>query len=202
MLKVISNLSREEKIMKTQTAIPVYYTGTSTVNNEVVEIWKDVRDYEGLYQVSNLGRIKSLNYRKSGKEGIITPMHRNCDKYLRISLSKKGKKEYRYLHRIVAEAFISNPYNLPEVNHIDTNPRNCNVKNLHWCTHEQNTNHWKTRLNKSKKVYCYNSSGDLEYTYSSVQSCAAALRGSTSHIAHCAKGEKIYKGFTLSYTRL
>lgn len=187
--------------MKTQTAIPVFYTGTSTVNNEV-EIWRDVRDFEGYYKVSNLGRIKSLNYRKSGKEGIITPMHRNCDQYLRISLSKKGKKEYRYLHRIVAEAFIPNPYNFPEVNHIDTNPRNCNVNNLHWCTHEQNTNHWKTRLNRSKKVYCYNSSGDLEYKYSSVTSCAAALGSNPSYISQCTKNGKKYKGYTLSYTKL
>jgi hypothetical protein len=201
MLKVISNLSREEKIMKTQTAIPVFYTGTSTVNNEK-EIWKAVPGFEGIYEASNMGRIKSLNYRNTGKEQVLKPMHRNCDKYLRICLCRKGKRTYEYLHRLIALVFIPNPHSLPEVNHIDTNPRNCKVSNLEWCTHEQNTNHWKTRLNRSKKVYCYNSSGDLEYTYSSVLSCASALRGSTSHIAHCAKAEKKYKGYTLSYTRL
>lgn len=184
------------------TKVPVFSTGTSRENGNEVEIWRDVRDFEGFYKVSNLGRVKSLNYRNTGKPGIITPMHRNCDKYLRIALSKKGKKEYRYLHRIVAQSFIPNPLNFPEVNHIDTNPRNCNVKNLEWCTHEQNTNHWKTRLNRSKKVYCYNSSGDLEYKYSSVTSCAAALGSNPSYISQCTKNGKKYKGYILSYTRL
>lgn len=188
--------------MKTQTATPVYYTGgTSGVNNEV-EIWRPVRDFEGIYEVSNLGRIKSLNYRNSKKEQILKPMWRRCDNYLRIALSKKGKKEYRYLHRIVAEAFIPNPYNFPEVNHIDTNPRNCNVKNLHWCTHEQNVNHYLTRLHRSKKVYCFNPKGNLEYTYSSVQSCASAFNTNPSYISYCARKGKKYKNYTFSYSSL
>lgn len=186
----------------TSTKLPVFYTGTSRENGSEIEIWKDVRDFEGIYQVSNLGRIKSLNYRNTGKPGIITPMHRNCDKYLRIALSKKGKKEYRYLHRIVAEAFIPNPYNFPEVNHLDTNPRNCRLDNLEWCTRQQNLNHYLTRLNRSKKVYCYNSNDELEFTYSSVTSCAACLNTDARYISFVIKKGKKYKGYTLSYKKL
>ena len=188
--------------MKTQTQIPVFYTGTSTVDNEV-EIWRPVRDYEKFYEVSNWGRIKSLNYRQTGKEGILKPMHRNCDKYLRIALCKNNKREYRYLHRIVAEAFIPNPYGLPETNHIDTDPRNCRVDNLQWCTHEQNTNHWLTRLHRSKKIYCYNSNGDLEYTYSSLASCAKCIGLSSGHLGLLIRKKNgIYKDFKFSYNKL
>lgn len=187
--------------MKTQTAIPVFYTGASTVDNEV-EIWRPVRDFEGFYEVSNWGRIKSLNYRQTGKEGIIKPMRRRCDNYLRIALCKNNKREYRYLHRIVAEAFIPNPYNFPEVNHLDTDPRNCKVSNLEWCTRQHNVNYYKTKLHRSKKIYCYGSNGDLEYTYSSVQSCASAFNTNPSYISYCARKGKKYKNYTFSYSSL
>ena len=186
----------------TATVAPVYYSGTSSVYNTTVEIWKPVRDFEGIYEVSNLGRIKSLNYRNTGKPGIITPMHRNCDKYLRIALSKKGKKEYRYLHRIVAESFISNPYSLPEVNHIDTNPRNCKVSNLEWCTRQYNVNYYKTRLNRSKKVDVYDAvTNELISSHVSVASCAACLQTNDSYISYLIKNNKTYKGYILKYKK-
>ena len=185
----------------TATVAPVYYSGAS-VYNTTAEVWKDVRDFEGIYQVSNLGRIKSLNYRNTGKEGIITPMHRNCDKYLRISLSKKGKKEYRYLHRIVAEAFIPNPYNFPEVNHLDTNPRNCRLDNLEWCTRQHNVNYYKTRLNRSKKVDVYDATtGTLISSHASVTSCAACLQTNDSYVSYLIRKNKTYKGFILKYKK-
>lgn len=186
----------------TSTKLPVFYTGTSRENGSEIEIWKDVRDFEGIYQVSNLGRIKSLNYRNTGKPGIITPMHRNCDKYLRISLSKKGKKEYRYLHRIVAEAFIPNPYNFPEVNHLDTNPRNCRLDNLEWCTRQHNINYYKTRLNRSKKVDVYDATtGTLISSHASVTSCAACLQTNDSYVSYLIRKNKTYKGFILKYKK-
>lgn len=202
MLKVISNLSREEKIMKTQTAIPVYYTtGTSTVNNEV-EIWKAIPGFEGIYEASNMGRIKSLNYRNSKKEQILKPMWRRCDNYLRICLCKGGTRTYKYVHQVIAMTFLKNPYGYTEINHISTDVRDNRVCNLEYCTHKQNLNHWKTRLHKSKKIYCFNPKGDLEYTYSSVQSCASAFNTNPSYISYCARTGKKYKNYTFSYSSL
>jgi hypothetical protein len=149
-----ANATRESVnfVVTTSTSIPSYssYKG----DNSSVEEWRDIEGYEGLYQVSNMGRVKSLH--RSGR--ILRPMHRNCDKYLRISLHKNGKVKYEYLHRLVAKAFIPNPYNFPETNHIDTDPRNCKAYNLEWCTKKHNLNHYLTRLHKSKKIYCYDNS--------------------------------------------
>jgi hypothetical protein len=184
------------------TKVPVFSTGTSRENGNEVEIWRPVRDFEGVYEVSNLGRVKSLNYRNTGKPGIITPMHRNCDKYLRIALSKKGKKEYRYLHRIVAESFLSNPYNFPEVNHLDTDPRNCKVSNLEWCTRQHNVNYYKTRLNRSKKVEVYDAvTNELISSHASVASCAACLQTNDSYVSYLIRNNKTYKGYILKYKK-
>ena len=188
--------------MKTQTQIPVfYYTGTSTVDNEN-EIWKAIPGFEGIYEASNMGRIKSLNYRNSKKEQILKPMWRRCDNYLRICLCKGGTRTYKYVHQVIAMTFLKNPYGFTEINHISTNVRDNRVSNLEYCTHKQNTNHWLTRLHRSKKIYCYNSNGDLEYTYSSVQSCAKVFNTKPSYISYCARKGKKYKGYTLSYTGL
>lgn len=194
-----ANATRESVnfVVTTSTSIPSYssYKG----DNSEEEIWKDVEDYDGLYQVSNLGRIKSFHR----GENIMKPMHRNCDRYLRIALHKNGKVKYEYLHRLVAKAFIANPYNFPEVNHIDTNPRNCNVKNLEWCTKKHNLNWYKTRLNKSKKVYCYDSkTKELVFTYCSLGSAANSLQTNNSYVSYLIRNNKIYKGYKLSYDKL
>ena len=113
------------------------------------EEWRDIKDYEGLYQISNLGRVKSLvgwNGKKYiSRERILEPTKRNDDRatYQRaiVSLTKDGeKKDYR-VHRLVAQAFIPNPENKPQVNHIDGNPLNNNVKNLEWVTDRENKLH-------------------------------------------------------------
>lgn len=104
------------------------------------EIWKDIEGYEGLYQVSNLGRVKSLNYKRSGKEGILTPTP-IYGGYMHINLYKNGKPKPYLIHRLVAQSFIPNPNNLPEVNHKDENKENNSVDNLEWCTSKYNANH-------------------------------------------------------------
>ena len=108
------------------------------------EIWKDIKDYEGLYQVSNLGRVKSLPNTAHKNEIILKPSITNG--YYSVALNKSGKQKRVYIHRLVAEAFIPNPHNLSQVGHKDENNyktgdgcNNC-VDNLEWCTQEENSN--------------------------------------------------------------
>jgi hypothetical protein len=106
------------------------------------EIWKDVPNYP--YQASNFGRIRSLNMNLLGrnntyriKKGIILKQSFDKDGYLRVALKGDTKKS----HRIIAELFIDNPNNLPEINHIDGDKTNNKVDNLEWCTRQHNINH-------------------------------------------------------------
>ena len=102
-----------------------------------MEIWKDIKGYEGLYQVSNMGRIKSLGNNKTRKEKILSLKPSN-NGYIKVYLCKNGKQKPFSVHRLVAQAFLPNPDNLPEVNHIDENKENNHVKNLEWCDRKYN----------------------------------------------------------------
>lgn len=99
------------------------------------EIWKNVSDYEGLYEVSNFGNIRSFRTRNRIKP-IITK-----DGYHRLSLSKNNKVKNVFVHRIAAKAFIENIDNKPYINHIDGNKQNNNICNLEWVTSHENTLH-------------------------------------------------------------
>ena len=101
----------------------------------MTEIWKDVVGYEGLYEVSSLGRVKSVKRNK-----ILSQKH-NWDGYLRIQLWRNNKNKYVSIHRLVAEAFIENPNTKPFINHIDGNKQNNKVDNLEWCTQKENIKH-------------------------------------------------------------
>ena len=107
---------------------------------EEKEVWKDIANYEGLYQISNLGNVKSLNYLRKRIERIRIP-NKNNSGYLCVGLHKGGKTKNCLIHRLVAEYFIENPDNLPQVNHIDEDKSNNCVENLEWCTAEYNTNY-------------------------------------------------------------
>lgn len=102
----------------------------------LIEEWKDVQFYEGRYQVSNLGRIKSL----VNKERILIPQ-RNAQGYLHVSLCKNGKRNNHMISRLVMRHFIPNPESKPCVNHIDGNKNNNTLKNLEWCTYSENIKH-------------------------------------------------------------
>lgn len=130
------------------------------INIEVIivksEIWKDIKGYEGLYQVSNYGRVKSLKGTGNGirkKDDIIILSFRNSNGYNRVHLMKNGKEQNIYVHRLVAEAFIPNPNNYPIVNHKDEDKSNNNVNNLEWCTHKYNVNYGTAteRMSKTRK---------------------------------------------------
>jgi hypothetical protein len=126
-------------------------------SNSMKEVWKDVEGYEGLYQVSNLGRVKSLP-KMIGRgvqyhvgERIITP-HKAPNGYLRLHLDKNGKRAFFSVHRLVAKAFVANPHNYPHVNH-KNEVKNDNVaSNLEWCTPKYNSNYGtrKSRISQSK----------------------------------------------------
>lgn len=107
------------------------------------EIWKDIKEYEGLYQISNLGNVKSLKRNK-----LLKPI-KDKDGYLCVTLYKMCKLKEKKVHRLVAQTFILNPENKPQVNHIDGNKQNNVVNNLEWCTRLENIEHaWKIGLMK------------------------------------------------------
>lgn len=117
------------------------------------EIWKDIIGYEGLYQISNLGRVKSLGNSKSRKEKILKLTKKRVKKstYYTVNLHKNGVVENFRVNRLVAQAFIPNPYNLSDVNHIDEDTLNNVVSNLEWLSHKDNCNYGtrNTRMSES-----------------------------------------------------
>lgn len=104
------------------------------------EIWKDIINYEGLYQVSNLGNVRSLNYLRTGEIKLLKQGTNNKG-YKCVHLFKNRKGKNYSVHRLVAMAFIPNPDDLPIVNHKDEDKINNNVNNLEWCTNEYNINY-------------------------------------------------------------
>ena len=116
--------------------------------------WRPIKGYEGLYEVSNMGEIRSLNYAgKKGRIQVIKPCL--CRGYWRVNLPSKNKNKkltHKLIHRIVAETFIPNPNNKPEVDHIDTNRLNNRICNLRWVTKSENQNNPLTLKHKSEAV--------------------------------------------------
>lgn len=121
-----------------------------------MEIWKDIKNFEGLYQVSNLGRVKSLErYKKHSyngiahlKEKILKPL--NINNYQRVVLRKQNKRHNKFVHRLVVEAFIPNEKKYKEVNHKDENPSNNSIENLEWCSHKYNMNYGTINKRRSE----------------------------------------------------
>lgn len=108
------------------------------------EIWKDIEGYEGLYQVSNLGNIKSLQRKnicgKTIPSKLLKPHENPQTKYLTVNLYKSGKSHTVSIHRLVAYAFVPNPHNLPQVGHKDESRNNNCANNLEWTTNIENSN--------------------------------------------------------------
>ena len=172
------------------------------------EYWRPVVGYEGLYEVSYLGRVKSLNYRQTGKEAILkNGIKGRCGKfghrYSSVSLSKNGKVNDKLVHRLVAEAFIPNPDNLPEVNHKDEDKANNRVENLEWCTGKYNCNYGTRNEGTRRGVEQCSLDGKLIKVWPSISEVFSQLGYSTSHISECCQGKRIAAyGFIWRYASL
>lgn len=122
------------------------------------EVWKDIKEYEGKYQVSDLGRIKSLSRVTKNSKGefktkeIIMKPTKATNGYLLACLWKNNKQSKVNIHRLVANAFIDNPNNYKEINHKDEDKTNNRVENLEWCDHKYNMNYGniKEKISKSR----------------------------------------------------
>lgn len=153
------------------------------------EIWKDIPDFEGLYQISTLGRVKSF---KKNSEFILKQYVANHG-YVQVTLYGKNFKRKVLVHRLVANAFLPNPNNYPQINHIDENPLNNCVDNLEWCTAKYNNDFGTARLRASitkseKKVEQYLPTGEFLACYVCM-SVASRITGISKHkIKDCCLG--------------
>lgn len=119
------------------------------------EEWLDIAGFEGKYQVSNLGNVKSLNYNKTGEARLLKP-NKTKNGYLQVALCKNNQRKMKLIHVLVAEAFIPNPSGLPQVNHKDEQKNNNCVDNLEWCDAKYNINygtHNQRSAEKRRGVY-------------------------------------------------
>ena len=187
------------------------------------EIWRtavyDGEIYEGLYKVSNLGKILSLNYKNTGKPDLMNPFE-TPNGYLKVNLRKNRKQKQCYVHRLIAETFLENPENKPEVNHIDENKTNNFVflnedgtvnkekSNLEWKTPKENSNHGtrneriaKANTNgiRSKKVLQLSLSGELIREWPSTHECGRNGFIQQNVVACCNGKQKTHKGFRWMY---
>lgn len=163
------------------------------------EIWRDIKGYPN-YQVSNLGRIKSLNYHRTGKEKILKSA-KNSKGYLLIVLYKDGKGKTNRIHRIVASAFLPNPDNLPQVNHKDEDKTNntiwinddgsvdLNKSNLEWCDCKYNINYGSRTKKTQKLILQFSKTGEFIKMWKSCAEIERELGLDHSSIQKCCIGK-------------
>ena len=165
------------------------------------ERWKVIEGYEGLYEVSDQGRIKRVSGWKNPKgayiqaSGIISEKNIKKNGYKGVVLSKNGKPTSFLIHRLVAQSFIPNPHNLPQVNHIDGDKTNNRVENLEWVTPQQNVRHaFDTGLKKphSQRSIIAILPEEKKH-FSSLSECSRALGICVSSICRHCQNNKPYK---------
>lgn len=154
------------------------------------ELIRDVIGYEGIYTIDIFGNVFRV---KDGKEML---QQRNQFGYMNVSLSKDGKQKQHKIHRLIAQAFILNPQNKEQVNHIDGDKTHNVVWNLEWVTSKENNIHASDTglVRKARKVRIVET-GEI---FNSLGSCARAINGNTGDISRCihSKGTKTHKGYT------
>ena len=163
------------------------------------EIWKDIEGYEGLYQVSNLGRVKSLRRNIILRQGITRNGYEIVNLY-------KNKSKYFLIHRLVANVFIPNPNNYPIVNHKDENKLNNCVDNLEWCTQKYNINYGtgiaRRARSQSKIVLQYSLDGTFIKEWKSMMDIQRNLGFNQSHISECCRNiRKTAYGYIWKYKK-
>lgn len=163
------------------------------------EIWKNIKDFEGYYQVSNKGRIRSVERveelgeaaimkSRLRREKIMTPADKG-NGYLFVRLCNNGSQKNYYVHRLVAEAFLPNPLNHPQINHKDENRKNNNVDNLEWCTCEYNLNYGTHNAKISRKVAQLTMEGDLVAMFNSTREAEKITGVNSGSISRCCNGK-------------
>jgi hypothetical protein len=167
------------------------------------EIWKDIKNYEGLYQISNLGRVRSLDrvdLQGRRLKGKVLADYLSGQGYFRVNLWRDGNMEHKLVHRLVAEAFISNPENIPQVNHKDEDKSNNRVDNLEYCTALYN-NTYGTRTERAAKsrerpILVTTSSGKHRF-FESGEKASKLLGLDRSAVSKCLRGKrKTHHGYT------
>lgn len=167
------------------------------------EIWKDIKGYEGLYQISNLGRVKSLKrkvYAGRNKErwqnGKILSNNKNNGKgYKVVALNKNGISKNKYIHRLVAETFLENPNNYKYVNHKDENISNNCLDNLEFCTAQYNCTYNNVHIKRglknrnniqnSKKICQLDENGNIIKIFPSISEASRCFNVSSQAISDC-----------------
>lgn len=178
--------------------------------NNSKEIWKDIQGYEGYYQVSSMGRVRSCDREIVFSDGrhrfykgkIIRPVKTNSGYWqTRMKINEHVKRDY--VHRLVAKAFIPNPQRLPEINHKDENRLNNRADNLEWVEHITNLNYGnrakKFAISRGKKVGQFTKDGKLLHTYYSTRDAGRHGYNQTC-VSKCAIGKlETYKGYIWKY---
>lgn len=173
------------------------------------EIWKDIKGYEGLYQVSSFGRVKSLERfidfkNKYGGGHMVHKPERllkpkiNKDGYLVVGLSKNGNIKYMLVSRLVAKTFLPNPRKLPEVNHKDEDKQNNRINNLEWCTRAYNNTYGilskegrrQSTKYRMKKIFQCTLDGKLLKIYNGIRIAEEETGIKNQSICRCCKGKQ------------
>lgn len=179
------------------------------------EVWKDIEGYEGIYQVSNLTRVRSVDrYVRTSRGGGLKPVKGKILKqavlpngYVGVRLQKDNKVKTHLVHRLVAQAFIPNPDNLPQVNHKSEVKTENSIENLEWCNADYNV-HYGTGIKRnqekqiSKPVLCYSLDGNFIDRYHSIREASRITCANKANIKFCCENKPRYKsagGFKWRY---
>lgn len=173
-----------------------------------MEIWKQIEGYDN-YMVSNLGRVKSLNYNHTGKEQVLKPLKHNKN-YLMVILYKNGKYKNFKVHRLVAKTFLPNPDNKPCIDHINTNRSDNRVDNLRWVTQKENNNNPLTKEKQvgkigklspnHKPILQFNLNGNFIRRWDCAYDVQMELGFNQSNISSCCREErKTANGYIWKY---